>query len=119
MKRIRKIIIAVILCFAAFNPAWMIWREAKYSHYTDSMEKTVFSQLIVPRFACEDDEVFDYSVKYPDYISFTGNLCVGVPDKVDIFGGRVQCGAGDVLVLWQIRCKKMNDHTRKARRAQQ
>ena len=98
MKRIWKIIIAVILCFAAVNLAWMIWREAKYSRYTDGMEKTVFSQLIVPRFACEDDEGFDYSVKYPDYLSFTGNLCVGVPDKVDgliiwpLFGGGYEYG---------------------------
>ena len=98
MKRIRKILIAVILCFAVLNLAWMIWREAKYSHYTGGMEKTVFSQLIVPRFAREDEEGYDYSVKYPDYLSFTGNLCVGVPDKIDgliiwpLFGGGYEYG---------------------------
>lgn len=98
MRKLWKIIIAVILCFAILNLAWMIWRNVKYSRYTDGMKKTVFSQLTVPRYAREDEEGYDYSVKYPDYLSLTGNLCVGVPGKVDgliiwpLFGGGYEYG---------------------------
>ncbi|MDO4416083.1 MAG: hypothetical protein Q4C20_13490 [Erysipelotrichaceae bacterium] len=43
------------------------------------MEKAEFSSLIVPRYIHTDDEGYDYLVKYPDYLSFSGNLYIGLP----------------------------------------
>ena len=44
----------------------------KYDPYSKGMEKNVFSTWIVPRYIYSDADRFDYGVKYPDYLSFTG-----------------------------------------------
>lgn len=98
MKKILRVVIVVILCFALVNLVWIIWREIKYSRFTDGIEKNYFSQFMIPRYACEDVDGYDYLVKYPDYLSLTGNLCVGTPDKIDgliiwpLFGGGYEFG---------------------------
>lgn len=44
-------------------------------------------------FAVKDEDGFDYSVKYPDYLSLTGNLAVGFPGTdEDLFT--------DGLIIW-------------------
>ena len=63
--------------------AWLGWRHIVYSQYTDEMTQTAMSTAVVPRYACKDIDGFDYSVKYPDYLSTTGNLAVGFPGTDD------------------------------------
>ena len=48
---------------------------------------------LVPRYFHTDAERYDYSVKYPDYLTFTGNLCVGLPAEGDD-------PFTDFLVIW-------------------
>ena len=43
------------------------------------MEKAEFSNFLTPRYLYTDDDHYDYLVKYPDYLSFTGNMSVGLP----------------------------------------
>ena len=47
------------------------------------MEENVFSSWLVPRYVHTDADRYDYGVKYPDYLSFTGNLSVGLPATDD------------------------------------
>lgn len=47
------------------------------------MTQTAMSTSVVPRYAFKDIDGFDYSVKYPDYLSVTGNLAVGFPGTDD------------------------------------
>ena len=83
MKTGKKTALRAVLCilvlFILFNIGWYIWRSVKYGPYSEGMEKNYFNTWIVPRYAHVDADGYDYSVKYPDYLSFTGNLCVGLP----------------------------------------
>ena len=85
MKTDRKTVLRWVLCilalFALANVGWYTWRMVKYDSYSKGMEKNVFATWIVPRYMHTDAEGYDYSVKYPDYLSFTGNMCVGLPAK--------------------------------------
>jgi len=51
------------------------------------------TDAIVPRYIYKDTDGFDYSVKYPDYLSFTGNLAVGFP-------GTDEDPFTDGLIIW-------------------
>lgn len=87
--------VAIVLClFTAGNLLWFGWRQLQYAPYIRDMEKeTVFSTFLVPRYAAKDADGFDYSVKYPDYLSLTGNLAVGVPTTEDT-------PFSDGLIVW-------------------
>ena len=74
-----RVVLGLLALFLLVNLAWCVWRMAKYGTYSKGMEKTYFSTWIVPRYGHTDADGFDYSVKYPEYLSLTGNLCVGLP----------------------------------------
>lgn len=82
-RKIMKIVAVVIGIFALLNLFWFGWRQIRYSAFTDGMEQTELSTPLVPRYAVKDRDSFDYSVKWPDYLSFTGNLAVGFPGTSD------------------------------------
>lgn len=78
----KKLLIAgglVLSIFILSNICWFGWRSIKYDKYTENMEENTFTTVITPRYAYKDGEGYDYLVKYPDYLSFTGNLSVGMP----------------------------------------
>ena len=83
MKTGKKIALKVVLCiFALFillNAGWYVWRTVKYGSFSEGMEENYFTTWIVPRYIHTDANGYDYNVKYPDYLSFTGNLSVGLP----------------------------------------
>ena len=87
MKAGKKIALRAALCvlalFILINACWYVWRTVKYGAYTDGMEENVFSSWLVPRYKHTDADGYDYGVKYPDYLSFTGNLSVGLPATDD------------------------------------
>lgn len=83
----------VLAVFAAINLLWLGWRQIRYAPFTDGMEKTVMSAFLVPRYATKDAEGFDYSVKFPDYLSVTGNLAIGFP-------GTAEEPFTDGLIIW-------------------
>ena len=56
---------------------WFAWSRISFSKYCDGMNPNVFSNIITPRYF-KNDEKYTYFVKYPDYLSTTGNLAVSV-----------------------------------------
>lgn len=87
MKKVRKTVLRTALCalalFILVNICWYVWREVRYEPYAKGMEKNFYATWLVPRYVYTDDEGYDFSVKYPNYLSFTGNLCVGMPAEDD------------------------------------
>ncbi len=87
MKAGRKTVLRIALCllalFILINAVWFIWRTVKYGAYCKGLEKNEFATWIVPRYKHTDADGFDYNVKYPEYLSFTGNLGVGSPGEGD------------------------------------
>ena len=94
MKILKKVCIAVICAALIVSAAWFAWRHAKYSAYTGNMQyDDTFSTLFVPRYIHKDAEGFDFNVKYPDIMSLTGNLAVGMP-------GTPEDPFTDGLIIW-------------------
>ena len=92
-KKILKIILTAVIVFAAYNAAWFAWSHVKYSKFTGGMKQGDFSSFVTPRYVYTDADKYDYLVKYPDYLSFTGNMCVGCPSAdEEIFT--------DALIIW-------------------
>ena len=96
-KKILIIIAALLTIFIIINAAWTIWRKSTYDPYTSGMEyykvDMHITDAIVPRYTYKDPDGFDYSVKYPEYLSFVGNLAVGFP-------GTDEDPFTDGLIIW-------------------
>ena len=75
-KTVWIVVICILSLFILINISWYIWRMVKYESYSTGMEENFFSTWIVPRYIQTDTDGYDYSVKYPDYLSFTGNLSI-------------------------------------------
>ena len=57
------------------------------------MEKGDFGSFVTPRYIYTDDGGYDYLVKYPEYLTFTGNMSVGSPTtEENVFT--------DALIIW-------------------
>lgn len=92
-KKVFMIIGGILILFALFNIGWFTWRSTKYSCFTDEMERAAMDTVFIPRYCLTDSENYDYLVKYPDYLSFTGNLSVGMPaSDNNLFT--------DALIIW-------------------
>ena len=78
-KKVFKIILAAAIMFAAYNVVWFAWSHSKYGKLSSGMEENEFSNFVTPRYIFTDADQYDYLVKYPDYLTFTGNLSVGMP----------------------------------------
>ena len=92
-KKVIRIVLCILVFFVLINVFWYAWRMEKYGAYSKEMEENVFSTWIVPRYIYTDVNGYDYSVKYPNYLSFTGNLCVGLPTTDDYM-------FSDCLIIW-------------------
>ena len=83
-KKILKIILAAVIVFAAYNVVWFAWSHVKYGKLSDGMKKEDFGSFVTPRYVYTDTDGYDYLVKYPDYLTFTGNISVGCPGTATI-----------------------------------
>lgn len=77
-------VVIVIVVFACYNLGWLGWRYFKYTTYTEKLE------VFIPNlsYVYTDEEGDLYNVKFPDYLIYTGNLCVAV------LGGK------SALIIW-------------------
>ena len=79
MKKGKKIIVCIVLSslvlFILYNVFWIGWRINKYSQYIDEFQ--TFTKYMSYFY---DDDQYLYNVKLPDYLSYTGNLCVATHD---------------------------------------
>ena len=82
-KRIVIVFIAMMSAFLLLNLIWLGWRYMAYSGFAEGMTRTDMSSPLFPTYTAKDEDGFDYTVKYPDYLSLTGNLAVGFPGTDD------------------------------------
>ena len=93
MKKAVKIIVAILIVFVAVNAIWFGWSRVKYGKLSRGMEENTIDEFLVPRYFYTDEEGYDFGVKYPDYLSLTGNVSVGTPAKGDN-------PFTDALIIW-------------------
>ena len=72
-KCIVIVLIALISAFLLLNLIWLGWRYMAYSGFAEGMTRTDMSSPLFPTYTAKDEDGFDYTVKYPDYLSLTGN----------------------------------------------
>lgn len=65
-----KFFLGSIILFVAYNIFWYVMTQCKYEEYSEGMEKISWITYY------EYGEEFMYSVKYPGYSSFVGNLTI-------------------------------------------
>lgn len=80
-KLIMGIILTIAGLFFALNIGWAIIRNAECRPFVKGLDKLETSTLMVPRYAAQDENGCTYAVKYPDYLSLTGNLSVCLPEE--------------------------------------
>ncbi len=100
-KKVLKIILAVVIVFAAYNLVWFAWSHIKYGKLSSGMVENEFSSFLTPRYIYTDADQYDYLVKYPDYLTFTGNMSVGMPSTDENF-------FTDSLIIWPTLSGKYN-----------
>jgi hypothetical protein len=86
-KKIKSFIILIltlILLFALYNLVWYFATQSKYGGYVKDMDELFANRSYV----LEPGDGYLYNVKYPDYLSLTGNL--GVTDEEN----------GVALIIW-------------------
>lgn len=88
-----RAVLCIVAVFLLINVCWYLWRMSRYGSYSRGMEENVFSSWIVPRYLYTDADGYEYSVKYPGYLSLTGNLCVSFPALDDNY-------FTDSLIIW-------------------
>ena len=92
----KKVLIAIIVIIALFifiNLGWFVWSHISYTGYTEDLNRNAFYTFMVPNYAGKDGDGFEYSVKFPDWLTFTGNLAVGYP-------GTDENPFTDGLIIW-------------------
>lgn len=76
-NRVIFIVKIIVLAFIFYNVIWIGWRQFKYSTYTENLD--VFVKYL--SYVHTDKDGYLYNVKLPDYLTYTGNLCVATPDE--------------------------------------
>lgn len=92
-KLIIRFFVGIISLFILVNIGWVVIRNAECRPFLKGLDKLESSTLIVPRYAAQDEYGCTYAVKYPDYLSLTGNLSVCLPEE----NGNLFV---DSLVIW-------------------
>jgi len=98
MNKKRMIVGGIALgAFILFNAFWFVWREIAFSKYAfDGMEKTERSSIIAPRYYYVDKDGYSWFVKFPDYLSFVGNITVMIPTVMD----SEDVNFDNTLIIW-------------------
>lgn len=76
MGKLRKIIIELIFLVVEYHLFWCGWRYFKYRDYTENLH--VFRENY--SYILNGEDGFLYNAKLPDYLTYTGNLCVATKD---------------------------------------
>lgn len=79
MKKYKKkfiIIILVLIIFGLYNIYWYQTTHSKYSSYIGGMNEFVRNKSYI----LQDTEGYLFNVKYPDYLSYTGNLGISTEE---------------------------------------
>ena len=92
-RKVLKIVLAAAAVFVLYNVLWFAWSHVKYGEFSRGMEKAEFGSFVTPHYIYTDSDRYDYLVKYPDYLSFTGNMSVGLPSADENF-------FTDALIIW-------------------
>ena len=79
IKLVLKIVLAAAIVFVAYNVLWFAWSHLRYGKLSSGMEESEISTFVTSRYFYTDADGYNYLVKYPDYLTFTGNLSVGMP----------------------------------------
>lgn len=74
-KKLYIIITVIILLFGVYNLIWYYVTQSKYDNFSEKMDEFVKNRSYV----LNPGDGYVYNVKYPDYLTFTGNL--GVSDE--------------------------------------
>lgn len=73
MNKKRKLIMIIIstciVLFALYNLSWLYLTRTKYNQFSNDMQEIMANRTYV-----KQEDGYLYNVKYPDYLSFTGNL---------------------------------------------
>lgn len=80
-KLVIRILLITVSLFLVVNIAWAVIRNAECIRFVKGFDKLETSTLMVPRYALADEQGFTYAVKYPDYLSLSGNLSVCLPEE--------------------------------------
>ncbi len=92
-KKVLRIVLVLVIVFVAYNIIWFTWSHIKYGKFSDGMQKGEFGNFITPRYIYTDVDRYDYLVKYPDYLTFAGNISIGLPTtEENVFT--------DALIIW-------------------
>lgn len=78
MKK-RKLIVGIVIMlviFVGYNIGWYQWKNVKYSKYTEELNCFVENRSYV----LKGEDNYLYNVKVPDYLRYTGNMCVSTAD---------------------------------------
>lgn len=81
MKKFKKryFFLIIILIFGIWNLSWYAITTIKYNKYVEAIPKNKWGLHFI-----EKDDGYTYSVKKPDYLSFTGNLAVANNEKQEM-----------------------------------
>ncbi len=91
-RKAARVVCLLAVIFLLLNAIWFAWRAVKYGAYSDGMAESPFSSILVPRYVDSGDG-YNYSVKYPDYLSFIGNLSVSIASSEEEL-------YSDALIIW-------------------
>ncbi len=75
-KKVVIVIMSIVAVFLAYNLLWYFLVYGKYDQYIKGMEE--FRPHM--SYVLNGEDGYIYNVKYPDYLSHTGNLCVATED---------------------------------------
>ncbi|SET56110.1 hypothetical protein [[Clostridium] polysaccharolyticum] len=74
---VKRIAVMCVILFAGYNLLWAGWRFCRYHPYGKGMK--VFRKHM--SYVYTDQDGYLYNVKQPDYLIYSGNLCVAAPDE--------------------------------------
>lgn len=78
---IKPLLLIILAAAVIYVSIWLLFRESVLDEYGDGLDRYDWSG-----YSCMDDEGYSYSLKLPDGLRFTCNLCVTSPDgNVSLF----------------------------------
>ena len=93
IRKVRRYVVAALALAVIYSIGWFWWSRTTYDKYSKGLEPLPANGVLVPRYDRMDNDGYDYFVKYPDPLTFTGNLCVGTPSEGDN-------PFTDALIIW-------------------
>ncbi|MEG2289307.1 MAG: hypothetical protein RSA29_04020 [Clostridium sp.] len=80
-----RIIIFILVAFIILNASWFLIISVKYNKYVKDLPKFDLSS-----YGAKKEDGYNYHVKKPDYLHYTGNLAISNSEK------------GEFLIIWPL-----------------